>query len=173
MVETLTYELALPSEAVRSRLLEAADRPTLRYWVTPGLTDGRPVIGEVAGDQFWWRLRHRERATFAPWLTGRIRPNASGTTVTLEFHSPLSGRVVAVVVGAVAAISLVWIATTPSPTATSFGLLALALLVLVGFPVLGTRMNSHEKHALLERFEEIMAEAIKQSPRADAAQART
>lgn len=165
MVERLIYQLDLPSDAVRARLQESADRPDLRYWTTPGLTGGRALIGEVSSNRFWWRLRHRERATFAPWLTGDIAPSASGSTVILELHSPLSTRVIVVMAGAAAAIGLIWLATTPSPTTVNYLALVIALLGLIAFPVVGARIHAGEARVLRERFEQIMAESIREPPR--------
>src|SRR5712664_4338473 len=92
MVRRLTYDVALSPAVVRARLEEAADRPTPRYWMLPGTTIGKPVIGEVQDDRFWWRLRHKERASFAPWLTGRILSSPMGSTLIVELRSPFTRR---------------------------------------------------------------------------------
>src|SRR5438067_10147905 len=103
-----TYEVKLSPDAVRERLAEATDRPTARYWVLPGTTRGRPVIGEIAGDRFWWRMRHRERSTFAPWLSGRVLAGPRGATVIIDLHSPFTRRIKVVIALTAVALAALW-----------------------------------------------------------------
>jgi len=68
-----------------------------------------------------------------------------------------------VLAAAVAVVSVVWIAATPSPTSLNVASLVLAILILIGFPLLGTRVYSGEKRLLRERFEETIAGARTES----------
>jgi len=156
----IKYRLSLPSEAVRARLETAADRPTPRYWILPGTTHGRPVVGEVTANRFWWRIRHKERASFAPWLSGRILSQPSGSTVVIELHSPMTRKVRIVIGAAVILLSILWIALTPHPSVLTFVVAAAAIIVVILFPLLGTRLYAEEQRQLRKTFEDAFAQQI-------------
>src|SRR5438132_2008775 len=131
VVSAFSYRLSLPPEAVRARLETAADRPTPRYWILPGTTHGRPVVGEVTANRFWWRMRHKERASFAPWLSGRILSQQSGSTVVIQLHSPMTRKVRMVIGAAVILLSILWIGVTPNPSVLNFVVAAAAIALVI------------------------------------------
>jgi hypothetical protein len=163
----MAYQLSLPVEAVRARLTEAVDRPTLRYWTIPTAAHGRPVIGEIGPDRFWWRVRHQRRASFAPWLSGRIWSSPAGSTVEIGIHSPLTRRVQAVIGIAVILLIVLWRALIPSPTVTDALLAGVAVLAVLGLPLLGASFYTHERRVLLDTFERIFADAIRSPTKTD------
>src|SRR2546426_3500418 len=155
-----TYNLSMPPDAVRKRLEEAADRPSIRYWVLPGTTRGRPVIGEVRPDEFWWRLRHDERATFAPWVSGQIFPRPPGSTVVITVHSPLTRKARTAMAVAVLLLAALWLGVTPEKSLTSVLVAAASIACVIFFPLLGTWLLRDDERRLREQFEQTFSEAI-------------
>jgi protein-S-isoprenylcysteine O-methyltransferase Ste14 len=114
----------------------------------------------VTADRFWWRLRHKERASFAPWLSGHILSKHPGSTVVIELHSPMTRKVRIVIGAVVILLGLLWFAATPNPSALNFVVAAAAILALVLFPLLGTRLYADEQRLLREAFEDAFAQQI-------------
>ena len=105
-------------------------------------------------------MRHKERASFAPWLSGRILSQPSGSTVVIELHSPMTRKVRILIGGAVILLSILWIAVTPNPSALSLVVAAAAILVVILFPLLGTRLYADEQRQLRKTFEDAFAQQI-------------
>lgn len=159
---TITYSLSAGETDVRTRLARATDPPSLRYWALPGTTSGQPVVGEVHERTFWWRLRHRGRASFAPWLTGRIEPSSVGTEVVIDFHSPLTTRVWILIAVLVTGLLALWLVLTPDPSFVTALLALLAASAVAAFPYLGTRAFAGEREELRRLFETAFPDAVKQ-----------
>jgi len=126
----------------------------------PGTTRSLPVVGEVTANRFWWRMRHKERASFAPWLSGQILSQQSGSTVVIELHSPMTRKVRMVIGAAVILLSILWIGVTPNPSVLNFIVAAVAIALVIGFPLLGTRLYADEQRLLRKIFEDAFAEQI-------------
>jgi len=70
-------------------------------------------------------------------------------------------RKVRIVIGAaVILLSILWIALTPHPRVLTFVVAAAAIIVVILFPLLGTRLYAEEQRQLRKTFEDAFAQQI-------------
>lgn len=155
-----SYHLSIPPSAVGERLTRAIDRPGLRYWLVPGTTSGAPLIGEVSDNRFWLRLRHRGKATGAPWLTGQIIRDGGGSTVAVEMHSPLTKMVLAVAAVAAVALAALLLDMQSRRGAPDLAIGLAVILVALALPLSLPILYGGERRALRSNLDDLFADAL-------------